>query len=367
MRWDYLILWITAIGNLFKRKRDIVPIASCLNCRKKLSTDIKFCPNCGQKNRYSKITVWNLLGEFLTSVLNIDNGAWRSLRNIIRPGFLAREYIEGRRKMYFNPVRFFLLALILHFSLITIVVDIDDINQESRKQYKIIGQSEIKKEFYNLKDSLFQGHRNNDLVDSLATQVFEDVKMPEDDTLFIDLNLGFVDLNEYPMMRKDVFDLSSEDLLDKYNVVDFWHRLAVSQFARAFKNLSGAAQFFIGNMIWGIVSTIFVLAFVMKVLYIRRKRYYVEHLMVLFDIHTFSFILFSIAFLIYNANNDLRFWPIATTGVVVIIYFFLSIKKYYQQGIIKSFIKFVIIGFSYLTIMMMMVGLVFIGSLLLYN
>ena len=89
--------------------------------------------------------------------------------------------------------------------------------------------------------------------------------------------------------------------------------------------------------------------------------------MILFDIHTFSFIVFSIAFLIYNANNDLTFRPIVAAGVVAITYFFLSVKKYYQQGFVKSFIKFIMIGFSYLILMMVMVGLVFIGSLLLYS
>ena len=367
MRWDYLLLWITAIGNLFKRQKDIIPITACLNCKEELEDDINFCPNCGQKKRYSKVTVWTLFAEFVTGILNIDNGAWRSLRYIIVPGFLAREFIEGRRKMYFNPVRFFLLALILHFSVITLVVDIDDINEGSTEQYKVIGQSELKEDFYRERDEVASKDGDTRWIDSLAEGLFYDLKMPDEDTLRADMDLGFVNLNDYPMLRKDVFEMNREELLEKYEVVDFWDRLAVSQYARAYKNLSGAVQFFIGNLIWGIVSTIFLLALLMKLLYIRRNRYYVEHLMVLFDIHTFCFILFTLALLVFDMNQGLAGETFAISGLMAFFYFYLTIKRYYEQGYFKSFIKFGMIGFSYFIIMFVMIALVFIASLLLYK
>jgi len=43
---------------------------TCLNCDAPLTG--KFCSSCGQEDRPQKLSVWQLLGQFFSGLLNYD-------------------------------------------------------------------------------------------------------------------------------------------------------------------------------------------------------------------------------------------------------------------------------------------------------
>jgi hypothetical protein len=367
MRWDHLLIWLDGLSPKGKRRRE-TNLNHCLNCGHTLSDDIFYCPNCGQKKRITKVTVWSLLGEVFSDLLNLDNGIWRSLRYVFIPAHLAREFIEGRRKKYFNPIRFFLLSLILLFAIISYVADMDDFDIMTERQHKRIALSEIKEEFLEFIDSSDYEAEQLILADTIEEAIFEEVKIAREDTFDINLNLIGVDMSKYGFTRRDIYEMEIDELLTHYNVETFKERFIVTQYARTARDLSGAVQFAIGNMIWGIVSSIFLLALFMKLLYIRRNIYYVEHLVVLFNIHTFSFLLLAPAVLIGSRYPEETADMIAAPVFLVsIIYSFLTYKKYYKQGFIKTAIKFILSGSFYLIALVSMVVVVFLASMLLFK
>ncbi|MCD8072668.1 MAG: DUF3667 domain-containing protein [Alistipes sp.] len=75
---------------------------ACKNCGEETSGN--YCWNCGQKTSTSRIRFTNTVANFFTALFNVERGALKTLWMLFtRPGFVARDYIEGKRKDYINP------------------------------------------------------------------------------------------------------------------------------------------------------------------------------------------------------------------------------------------------------------------------
>lgn len=82
---------------------------ACKNCGSHLTG--KFCQNCGQKVGIHRITFTHFLHDFFHAVTHADKGFLFLVKElIVRPGFVAREYLDGKRKKYFNPLTFFVIC-----------------------------------------------------------------------------------------------------------------------------------------------------------------------------------------------------------------------------------------------------------------
>lgn len=82
----------------------------CLNCQAESQPSQKFCSQCGQKLAMHRITLPHFLHDFFHALTHTDKGIFHLLKGMAtRPGVVAREYIAGKRKKYFNPFTFFLI------------------------------------------------------------------------------------------------------------------------------------------------------------------------------------------------------------------------------------------------------------------
>ena len=84
---------------------------SCLNCGNQITPGFLFCPNCGQKTAVHRLNYHDLSHDAIHYFTHADKGIFSLLRELaVRPGKVAREYVEGRRTYYFKPLNFFLLV-----------------------------------------------------------------------------------------------------------------------------------------------------------------------------------------------------------------------------------------------------------------
>jgi Protein of unknown function (DUF3667) len=81
----------------------------CLNCGTAV-TD-KFCPHCGQKAGVKRLN-WKTLVEEIRYWYNLDNGFLKTtLELALRPGRLYKNYLDGKRKRYYEPISFLLICI----------------------------------------------------------------------------------------------------------------------------------------------------------------------------------------------------------------------------------------------------------------
>jgi hypothetical protein len=82
----------------------------CKNCGNDFEG--KFCNNCGQKADIHRFTLKHAIHDFIHVFTHVDKGILFLMKELtLRPGFVAREYIEGKRKKYFSPMQYLVLAV----------------------------------------------------------------------------------------------------------------------------------------------------------------------------------------------------------------------------------------------------------------
>lgn len=92
----------------------------CLNCRHVLSD--KFCSHCGQRADVRRLNWKSLVEEIMHFYTHVEKGFFHTAWLLtIRPGIVAREYLDGKRKKYHKPIGFLLIwitifSLFFHFS-----------------------------------------------------------------------------------------------------------------------------------------------------------------------------------------------------------------------------------------------------------
>jgi Protein of unknown function (DUF3667) len=84
----------------------------CLNCDTPFDADQRFCMRCGQRTDTGRLSLRDTAREFMHSFVDVERSAfvfaWALLT---RPGHVAREYVDGKRRRHFGP--FATLAVVL--------------------------------------------------------------------------------------------------------------------------------------------------------------------------------------------------------------------------------------------------------------
>jgi hypothetical protein len=110
-------------------------------------------------------------------------------------------------------------------------------------------------------------------------------------------------------------------------------------------------------------------AFVLKVLYVRQRRFYVEHLVYALHIHTFLYVAVIItALAVMGANRTvpaLAGWITALMTIAILVQIFLSIRRVYKQSWFLTLVKFVFGGIVYFFILVVAVGATALVTLML--
>ena len=120
----------------------------CKNCG---SAQIEnYCSNCGQKIYTKRFTLKNFFFVFLDA-FNIEKGFIYTLKMLIfKPGVLINDYLKGKTKSYFNPLKYVILIAGI-YAILVVSTNIFDTGLESTsevmyKNSKIINQAQNSEE-----------------------------------------------------------------------------------------------------------------------------------------------------------------------------------------------------------------------------
>ena len=92
---------------------EVGELTSCLNCGTPLHG--AFCAACGQRAVPPNPTVRELAGDAWHELSGYDGRIMSTIRGLVRPGFLTREYLAGRRAHYLPPLRVYLILSVIYF------------------------------------------------------------------------------------------------------------------------------------------------------------------------------------------------------------------------------------------------------------
>ncbi len=103
-----------------------VPV-DCKNCEKQFKDGFQFCPHCGQKAK-DELTIGVLFYNTISNYFSFDARFFKSFFPLLfKPGYLASQFIKGKRLLYLHPAQLYLFISVVFFFLLTTVVVRDQV------------------------------------------------------------------------------------------------------------------------------------------------------------------------------------------------------------------------------------------------
>ena len=89
----------------------------CTNCGTPIADT--YCGTCGQRAANRIVPLWQVTNELLEDLFDLDLRVLRTLPTFfLRPGRLTVEYVQGRRRRYIRPLRLYLFSSFLLFTVL---------------------------------------------------------------------------------------------------------------------------------------------------------------------------------------------------------------------------------------------------------
>lgn len=342
---------------------------ACTCCGEPMWPADRFCADCGQKAFDGPPGFWQMIGEFFETVFSLDNRLFRTLQNLVFPGRLTNRFLAGKQRPYFQPLRLFFVSSVLMVGAFTIVATDaigDSLDEEMERKrshaYHDLYADKLAKYDDSLRTS-FPTKEARLILDSLEN-LFGKNKADS-------LNIGYLDFysDREPevslnLSQEDAMLMTPDRLVEKYEIEGWFNQYQVKQIVRLQRLGVNSVASMMGRLVWGFIFLVPIVALLLKLVYIRRKRLYVEHFIFSLHVHSFFFLLmFLSAIELYFSGTV---YVLLGSLLISAFYYIKSLKNVYQQGWWKTIIKSAILFYGYLIILVSIIGLSFVVAIALF-
>jgi hypothetical protein len=344
---------------------------TCLNCNAIVHS--KFCSECGQLNSEPKISLKELLHDFLHDLTHFDGKFFDTSKYLIfKPGFLSTEFMRGRRANYLHPVRLYIFTSAIFFYLffnIFVHIEQDAITKikelnptqmvQKLNEYDTSKSNELRldKSFVirSKHDTLFDLSKKvmlEKLSDSIAT--LESNKAASGFSIsFSDkqkkVNDKFKTVETYLHFQDSLSQASKDGFFKAYIQV---RGIKIKQYFDEYKDKAILKIF--DQFIHSFTSIMFIslplIALILSLLFYRRKEHsYVGNVIFLLHLYVYTFFLTFLILLIGNLtksfNNSIFEILNFLIFLLIIFYGFKSMKNYYNLTRKRAILKYTIFLF----------------------
>jgi hypothetical protein len=377
------------------------PLTHCENCGAPLTGE--FCGHCGQHAIDYRRSIFRVLLDAADSFLNWDTKFLHSLNQLLlRPWQLTNDFNAGRRARYVHPLRLYLIASLIFFLLARAInwdspAPIELTTQDRAELVASLGkltapdsplspEQKEKVEAARAKLSEGQGVLTEQERGELKT-VFRDflkstLRKKLDPGERAKMSTAIASIPEPPdpvaepkpgepplppviatpkPPKKEPFHFTIGKEGEQKTPFAAWLE---HQIREKIGEDGARARLFLdtvrNNIPVMMLCCIPLFAFVLKILYIRKRRFYVEHLVHALHIHTFLYVAIVItALAAMGADRTvpaLHGWVVGLMSCAILVQIFRSIRHVYKQGWFFTTVKFLFGGLVYFVILILAVA-----------
>ena len=388
-----------------RRRKPVEPLTHCENCDTPLAGE--YCSNCGQHAIDYRRSLWRVGIDALDSFLNWDTKFLQTIGVLLlRPWRLTNDFNAGRRVRYVHPLRLYLLASIAFFLLAKLVnfdgfEDKRDIELTSEDRAEIDGavarllapdspltpeqraRVEAARQKWATPEAMPDTPQGRTLFNKGMRRLVglsEKKEFKTKDIVRLETALGFVEgvvpeppgaAGNTPPAADFIGPPAPKSTAKNYGPLiqfdkgegdkpkepfELWLESRVKE---KFGEDGTKAEIFLqtlrDNIPTMMLACVPLFAFVLKALYIRQGRYYVEHLVYALHIHTFVYVAVVVITLV--SMGAMRVLPaiqpllVFVLSVAAAVLVFVSIRRVYKQGWIKTTLKFAVGGVVYVFVL----------------
>jgi hypothetical protein len=347
----------------------------CLNCGHPLDLTDRFCAYCGQLNTTKRLTIIDFFNEFILSVFTYDSRFRHTLKDLLfKPGTITRYYVNGKRFHYANPFRFFLSASIFYFIILGIITFFNDNNfninvADEGSNISIVSTDSIPEPQKVDLPPYFGDKLENQINEDIQKAVKE--RNEETQKARARKDSGITEQYYSYITEKDIDSVGGiEAFVDKIKFFnDFYKTTKISSPAKALDSLKYEHSktnlwLYEKNEVYERVEkhplrfvqylaskTPFFLFFFAPffalffwLIYSKKKFNYMEHLVFIFHIFSWVFLVLLISLPIDTLLPGTNLLAAILLGLIGPFYFYKALRNFYKQNRFFTLIKFVFLN-----------------------
>jgi hypothetical protein len=335
----------------FRRNKDRHRLPThCENCGAPLTGH--YCAQCGQAAIDYRRSFGHVILDVLNEFVNWDSKILGTVGLLItRPWRLTNEFLEGKRVRHAHPLRLYLVAGFLFFLGVNygakgLRIEPGKLNPKDRAELK----AELKNE------DLPPAAREK-LERFLQQSSPSPTPSPETTTSPPAPGTGTdKQRREYGKIGERPFAVFDSDARTSTPFERWIEGRAKEKMGEHGTKMGLFIATLFSNLPYMMLCCIPLFALVLKVLYVRRHTFYIDHLIYALHIHTFAYtgiMLIVLATIGLNRvmPGTIAGWIIALLWIAFVVQIFLSIRRVYRQGWFFSGFKFLFGGFVYLIVL----------------
>lgn len=335
----------------------------CLNCNAELHG--RYCHVCGQENIEPKETVWGLVSHFFYDITHFDGKFFSTTRYLIlRPGFLPKEYIAGRRARYLHPIRMYVFSSALFFLCLYSLFNFNYLEKKDKseesdaKTVKTLDSARIKA-LAGVRDKEDSALINNAFgvaiqpymktpVDTVKEAKKAKKKKSRYNFNIMSPDEKFTSIKQYDSIQKTLPVKERDGWLKRraeHRNIELHERYGDNRN----EMLRELLEKFTHTFPYMLFVSLPLYALYLKFLYWRRKQFlYVTHAIFLIYLYIFTFIDLLVYFGLNEIHQSMNWDWIGWIEAVVLLYgvwyAYKAMRKFYGQGTGKTLLKFIILN-----------------------
>lgn len=324
---------------------------NCLNC----GTEVvgRYCHVCGQENIETKESFLGLTKHFVYDVIHFDGNFFHTLFLLFkRPGKVAKEYCQGKRASYLHPIRMYLFTSAVFFLVFFSTKKADIIERDQNATLTSVERTELINEY--------KRDLKKDPNDTVAKRAL--VLLQDSSKTLSGRSINTLDQKQVFSMAghyKSVHEYDSTQKTLPEAKRDGWFIRAFRQRAIKFNHeYEGRAdegirifwEDFLHKLPYVLFMSLPFFAFILKLLYIRRKNfYYSDHAVFTLYHYVFTFILLLLTFGVTALQSVWKSGLLTFLYAVLLlawpVYLFMEMRYFYGQSRKKTLLKFFLLNF----------------------
>ena len=346
----------------FRRKKDREnPPTRCENCGAELQGH--WCAQCGQPAIDYRRSFRHVIADLLDEFLNWDSKFFATIALLIfKPWRLTNEFLAGKRVRYANPLRLYLLASILFFFAVNfgakgIHFDASKLGSKDRAELEAdLKNTDLPPEAREKLQALLQESSPSPTPSPVTS-----ASSPPPSAETEQQKKQYGKIGERPFVAFD--DAKSTTPFERWI-----EARAKEKMGEHGTKMGLFISTLFSNLPYMMLCCIPLFALVLKVLYLRRHIFYIDHLIYALHIHTFFYTAVMLIVLATIGLNRFASGPIAGLMIAFlwigfVTQIFLSIRFVYRQGWFISIFKFLFGGFVYLIVLVLALAATFFATL----
>jgi len=346
----------------FRRKKDREnPPTRCENCGAELQGH--WCAQCGQPAIDYRRSFRHVIADLLDEFLNWDSKFFATIALLIfKPWRLTNEFLAGKRVRYANPLRLYLLASILFFFAVNfgakgIHFDASKLGSKDRAELEAdLKNTDLPPEAREKLQALLQESSPSPTPSPVTS-----ASSPPPSAETEQQKKQYGKIGERPFVAFD--DAKSTTPFERWI-----EARAKEKMGEHGTKMGLFISTLFSNLPYMMLCCIPLFALVLKVLYLRRHIFYIDHLIYALHIHTFFYTAVMLIVLATIGLNRFASGPIAGSMIALlwigfVTQIFLSIRFVYRQGWFISIFKFLFGGFVYLIVLVLALAATFFATL----